>query len=297
MKNNNVEKDEKITFQSILVPISSEFYLPALFQISAFLAKTFNGKVTSVYISEKRILDEVERLSDAHLSILEKEEAQYDILHEYFIQAEQIVFEDARRFFKKRNIPFVTKFIEGEFSEAIKKEVKQNYYDLIVMGYEKKCFIDYRLIDEADIPIWVEYGNDNDSILVICSNLAPNKKTPLISIQLSQLLGRKIHMKYIVDTEDPVLVDKNGVRSNEKSVEELLQYAQKFASKMKEKNITVDIITGVFEKETIKAIKEIKPRLVIIGREQKMKGIFGLPVKNIKRKIAEHSKYSLLFMN
>jgi len=109
----DVEKDEKMVFQSILVPISSEFYPPAVFQTSAFLAKTFHGKVTSMHISEKRILDEVDRLSDAHLSYLEREEAQHDIRHEYLSQAECIVFEDARAFFKKRDIPLETKCLEG----------------------------------------------------------------------------------------------------------------------------------------------------------------------------------------
>jgi len=180
---------------------------------------------------------------------------------------------------------------------VIKKEIEQNHYDLIVMGYEKKCFIDYRLIDEANIPLWIEYGIDNDSILAVCSNLSPNKKAPLISHQLSQLLGKKLRMIYIIDTEDPVIVDETGKRSDRKSREELIQNAQKFAAVMKEKSIHVEIVTGVFEKEIIKAIKETKPRLVIIGREQKKKGMFGLTVKNIKRKIAEHCKYSLLFMN
>lgn len=293
----NVKKEDQMVFQSILVPISSEFYPPSVFQISAFLAKTFHGKVTSVYISEKRTLDEVDRLSDTHLSYLEREEAQHDIRHEYLAQAECIVFEDARAFFKKRDIPLETKCLEGEFSEVIKKEIQQNRYDLIVMGYEKKCFIDYRLIDEANIPIWIEYGIDNDSILAICSNLAPNKKAPLVSHQLSSLLGKKLRMIYVIDTEDPVLVDEMGKRSERKSMKELLENAQKFTDSMKEKDIHVQIITGVLEKETIKAIKEIKPRLVIIGREQKKKGMLGLSVKNIKRKIAEHCKYSLLFMN
>ena len=63
------EHGNKTLFRSILVPISSEFYPPAVFQISAFLAKAFQGTVTSVYVTEKRIFDDFDRLSDAHLSL------------------------------------------------------------------------------------------------------------------------------------------------------------------------------------------------------------------------------------
>jgi hypothetical protein len=297
MKNKIIKKEEYTKFQSILLPISSEFYPPTVFQISAFLADTFHGNVTSVYITEKRTLDEMERLSDTHLSYSEIEEAQRDVRHEYLIQAECIVFEDARAYFKKRNIPLQTKCAEGDFSEVIKKEIRQNHYDLIVMGYEKKCYIDYTLIDESDIPIWIESGIDNDTILAVCSNLSPNKKVPLISQHLSMLFGKKLHMIYVVDLDDPVLVDPTGIRSEKKSVDELMEAAKKFQEKMKKNNISVQIISGSFEKETIKALREIKPKLVIIGREQKKKGMFGFSVRNIKRKLAEHCKYSLLFMN
>ena len=43
--------------------------------------------------------------------------------------------------------------------------------------------------------------------------------------------------------------------------------------------------------------EEINPNLIIIGREQKKKGILGLPIKHLKRKLAEKCKYSLLFVN
>ena len=54
---------------------------------------------------------------------------------------------------------------------------------------------------------------------------------------------------------------------------------------------------GSLEKETIKAAEKINANLVIVGREQKKKGLLGLPVKNLKKKLAEKCEYSILFLN
>jgi len=291
------EHGYKTVFRSILVPISSEFYPPAVFQISAFLAKAFQGTVTSVYVTEKRILDDFDRLSDAHLSLYEREETEHDIRSEHLAQAEQIVFEDAKGFFKKREIPLQTKCVEGEFSEVIKNEIETSKYDLIVMGYGKACFIDYRLLDEISIPVWIESGVDTDTILAVCSNLAPNQKIHIFGKQVSELLAKKLHMMYVVDLEDPVIVDSSGNRSGKKTKEELMQKGQEFVEFMRQKGVQVNLVTGVFEKEVQKAAKKINPRLILIGREKKRKGRLGLPMKNVKRRLAGHCDYSFLFIN
>jgi hypothetical protein len=56
-------------------------------------------------------------------------------------------------------------------------------------------------------------------------------------------------------------------------------------------------VKGSLEKETIKIAEEINACLVIVGREQKRKGALGLPVKNLKKKLAEKCEYSVLFIN
>ncbi|KYK22545.1 hypothetical protein AYK25_07180 [Thermoplasmatales archaeon SM1-50] len=289
--------ENKPLFRSILVPISSEFYPPAVFQISAFLAKAFHSTVTSIYITEKRILDDFDRLSDAHLSFYEREEAQHNIRSKHLAQAEQIVFRDAKGFFKKREIPLQTKYLEGEFSEVIKNEIETNHYDLIIMGYGRACLIDYRLIDEISLPIWIESGADTDTLLAVCSNLAPNQKIQIFGQQLSELFEKKLHMIYVVDLEDPVIVDSTGKRSGKKTKEELIQKGQEFIDLMRQKGIQVNLVTGVFQKEVQKAARKINPRLILIGREQKQKGRLGLPIKNVKKRLAEYCDYSFLFIN
>ena len=66
---------------------------------------------------------------------------------------------------------------------------------------------------------------------------------------------------------------------------------------MNKKGIDVELIQGSLEKETIKAAEKINPNLIIVGREQKKKGVLGLPVRNLKKKLAEKCKYSILFLN
>ena len=59
----------------------------------------------------------------------------------------------------------------------------------------------------------------------------------------------------------------------------------------------VKLVKGSLEKETVKAAENIGPKLVILGREQKKKSVLGLPVKSVKKKMAEKCRYSILFMN
>jgi nucleotide-binding universal stress UspA family protein len=284
-------------FKKILVPISSEFFPPAVFQISALLAQASHGTVTSIYIYEKKIFDEIERLSDTYLSHYDREETQREIRQEHLCQAEQIVFENAKAFFKKRDIPLQTTCKEGILDDIIKQEIAEKKYDLIVIGFEREYTFDYHLLSDVHIPIWIESGKGKKSILAVCSNLAPNKKVPLVSMQLASLLGWELHMTYIVDTEDTVEVDESGTRKEKKSLPELQQKAKHFMKNMKEKGIEVQLVTGTFEKETLRAASRIQPGLVVIGREQKQKGLLGFPVKDSKKKILEHCKCSLLFLN
>ena len=185
----------------------------------------------------------------------------------------------------------------GTLKTSLKHELEKNKYDLILMGYEKQCMIDYRFIDEITIPIWIDGGGYHKSILAICSNLAPNQKVPDISKKLSEAFKWNLFMLYIIDTQDSVTVDINGKRSTKKHKQDLLLSRQSFIQQMENKQITVKTVEGSFEQQTIKEANRIEAGLVIIGREQKQKGKFGLPVKNIKQKMAEKCKYSLLFIN
>jgi hypothetical protein len=143
----------------------------------------------------------------------------------------------------------------------------------------------------------MEGKNVGKSILAVCSNLSPNKKVPDMSIKLSETLGWNLHMLYVVDIEDSVQVDENCIRSEKKPERDLVFNGQNFVEEMKNRGVNIQLVKGSLQKETNKAADEINPNLVIVGREKKKKGLLGLPVKNVKRKIAEKCKYSILFVN
>jgi hypothetical protein len=104
-------------------------------------------------------------------------------------------------------------------------------------------------------------------------------------------------MIYVVDMKDKVQVDQKGQRSEDKTEEELVLVGQSFVGKMKGRGINTQLMKGSLEKETIAAAENLNAGLVIVGREQKERGLLGFPVKNIKRKMAEKCRYSILFIN
>jgi nucleotide-binding universal stress UspA family protein len=284
-------------FKNILIPISSEFYSKDVLERGAYLAEKFKSTLNLIYIIEEKTFNHTDKLVNSYRTAIEKEEYKKQIITTQVQVADQIVFEDAKKILKNKKIAFEEKIIEGEYTDKIKQELTKKQYDLILMGFEKECSLNYRLFEEVQVPVWIEGKGTSKKILAICSNLAPNQKVPNISIKLAQNLGWKLHILYVVDTEDRIQVDKNGTRSDTKTEQDLLEKGKKFLDKIKNQKITTELVKGSLEKQTIKKAKEINANLVIVGREQKKKGILGLPVKNIKRKLAEKCEYSILFIN
>ncbi len=284
-------------FKNILIPISSEYYTKEVLERSVFLAKKFKSTINLIYIIEEKTLNQTDKKSDSYRTPYEIAETKNEIRQKQKQTADQIVFEDAKFYLKNNKIPFAEKIIEGEFSNIVKREIEFKDYDLILMGYEKECALNYRLFDEIKIPLWVVNKNDGKSILAVCSNIAPNVKVPDLSLKLSQTLNLELNMIYVIDVNDTVQVDKNAIRSDKKTEKDLMINAEKFKKQMEKKDINITLLKGGFEKEVIKATEIYNPKIVIIGREQKKKGILGLPVKNLKRKLVEKCKYSILFLN
>lgn len=284
-------------FNNILIPVSSEYYSKEVLKRGVFLAQKFKSKITLIYIIEEKTLKQADKLSDAYRTHYEIAETKKEIIKKHQITADSIIFEDAKIFFKNKGIFLQEKIIEGEYSTVVKNEVNKQKYDSILMGFEKECLLNYRLLDNVDIPIWIESGGEGNTILAVCSNLAPNKKVPSISLELAKTFGWKLEMIYVVDTVDSVEVDEKGSRSDKKPEKLLIFKGQKFIEEMKKKGIKARLVKGSLERETAKAAEAINANLVIIGRQNKKKKILGLPMKSIKRRIAEKCDYSILFIN
>lgn len=284
-------------FKNILIPISSEFYTKEVLEQGVFLTEKFKSTITLIYIIEEKTLEQTDKRTDGFITHYDMTKTRKKIIQEQTRAADEIVFDDAKLLFKNKNITFEEKICRGEFSSVIKNELDKKDYDLILMGFAKGCMLNYRLLHDVDAPIWIETKNESKSILAVCSNLAPNQKVPDIGIKLSKALNWDLNMLYVVDMGDSVEVDKNGVRSEKKPERDLIFSGQNFVEKMKKKGVNVELVKGNLEKETIKAAKRINANLVIVGREQKKKGLLGLPVKHLKRKMVEKCDYSILFVN
>ncbi len=284
-------------FENILIPVSSEFYSKKILERSVFLAERFKSTINLVYIIEEKTLHQTDKISDSFRTHYNRLETSNDIIKKSRLRVDNIILNDAKFFLKNKEIPFKEKIVEGEFSNVVKRELDENNYDLVLMGFEKGCILNYRLLDEVNAPIWIESEGEGKSILAVCSNLAPNQKVPEFSVKLSKDLGWDLHMLYVIDMGDSVEVDETGQRSDRKSEKDLIFIGENFVEKMGEKGVNVRLVKGSLEKETVKAAEDIGANLVIVGREQKKKNIFGLPVKNVKKKMAEKCRYSILFVN
>jgi nucleotide-binding universal stress UspA family protein len=284
-------------FKKILVPVSSEFYSKDVLKRCVFLAEIYKSTVDLVYIIEEKTLNQTKKRSDAHRTYHDIIETERDIMSKQRQTADDIVFEDSESLFTKNKIPYDRRVIKGEFSVVISSEMKKQDYDLIIMGYGRGCMINYRLLDNVDIPVWIEAGGHRNSILAVCSNLAPNQKVPDISRRLAKEWEWDLYMLYVTDIEDTVKVDANGERSERKTKNDLLFDGQNFVNDMIKKGIDMRTRQGSLENETIKAARELEAGLVILGREQKRRGKFGFPVRKFKQKMADRCKYSLLFVN
>ena len=297
IKNNEKKGSGNGMFKKILIPISSEFYSKEILKRGCFLAEKFNSTTKIIYIIEEKTLNQAEKRLNSYRTDFDKEETKKEIVQQHIDVADTIIFEDAKRLFTKKNIPVTVEIIEGEYSTVIAGQLNTYDYDLILMGFEKGCLLQYRLLSDVHVPIWVESCAGNKSILAVCSNLAPNQKVPEMSVRLSKILGWRLQMIYVIDTEDKIAVDSLGKRSEKKSEKELLLQGHKFVYEMEQKGLTVSVVKGSLEKETARAAEDIGAGLVIVGREQKKKNIFGLPTKSVKKKMVEKCRYSILFVN
>jgi hypothetical protein len=283
-------------FENVLIPISSEFFKKEIFKTAEILVKNFHSKIKILFIIEEKTLDQANKLSDSYRTYYNIEETKKEVIGEHIKKANEIIFEEAELFFKRRGIPIEKDIAEGEFSNVIKGQINKDKYDLVLMGFEKECILNYKLFDDIDTPVWIESGNKNKSILAVCSNLAPNKKVPEISMKISEILGWDLKIIYVVDVEDSVQVDSSGKRSEKKPQNYLIANGQEFVAQIQKKNIKSELVKGSLEKQIIKSAEDFNAGIVILGREKKKRDVLGIPIRNIKRKITEKCNYSVLLV-
>lgn len=285
-------------FKNILIPISSEFFPHQILLRGARLAADFGSDVTIIYILEEKVFQQLEKVSESFRSPYEQTETKSDLAREHKSVADSIVFDEAHRIFSSAGQTFKSKTKLGEFSAVVQQNLQEQTYDLVLMGFKKECLLYYRLLNDATVPVWIESEqHGGHCVLAVCSNISPNQKVPQMSKQLAEALGWDLHVLYVVDVQDTVEVDSNGVRSPPKSEKHLLAVGEQFVENIQRQGISAELIRGCLEREVIRATNRIPVGLVVIGREQKEHKMFGISVRNTKKKLAEKCAYSLLFIN
>ncbi len=275
-------------FKRLLLPISSEFFPENAVRRIAELAGKFDSEVLIVYIIEQKTIEKMEHVAEIFLTDEQRKEIEKEIVEQSKMLAGEIIFKNVK--------PMINNFEEritfGEFSEEVKKISEEQKTTCVITGYEKGCLLRYRLFENMNIPVWVEMKKSKKHVLGVCTNLAPNKRVPSLTLELAECFGYVPHLLYVVDKEEKVEVDEEG-RKTERKLSELLEKAEEFLDKYKGKMHT-HFSEGILEEEIIKYSKEIDPDVIIIGREMKKRKIF---CREMKREIVDKLENSLLFLN
>ena len=115
-------------FKNILVPVSSEFYSKEVLDRSIFLAEKFKSTINLVYIIEEKTLNQTDKLTHDYRTHFERSETKKEIIRKHIHTADNIIFKDAKFFFKNRGIRLEEKIIEESSWKAVEglKPVSDN---------------------------------------------------------------------------------------------------------------------------------------------------------------------------
>lgn len=271
-------------FKRLLLAISSEFFSEGIIKRVKKIAKRFGSEIYFIYVIEEKTLRKFEEVAEPFLTDVQREEIEKNVIEENKAIAENIY----------EKLKSIDKFeiSIGEFSDEVLKAAAKYNATCIIIGFEKECFLRYRLFRMAAIPILVEIGEGGKNILGICTNLAPNLRVPKYTIEIAKKFDYTPYLFYVVDVEDKVEIDERGMK-REKSIEELEEKAKEFIKKY-EDMAKVKIKVGVLEEAIKESAEEVNADLVIVGREMKKRKIFS---KGIKMEILDKMRHSLLFLN
>lgn len=275
-------------FNRLLVPLSSEFPSQHVVRRAGMLAEAFGAQVTVIYIIEEKTLKKMEDVARTFLTEQQRAEMEHRVVDTNKTLAEDVIFKQVQPLIRD----FERDVVVGEFSEETVKAAHATGATCIVTGYERYCLLKYRLIDEMDIPLWVEQEAGGPHVLGICSNLAPNKRVPDVTLALARTFGYTPHLLYVVDTQEQVEVDEHA-RKTECTLPELTERAHALLGRYEGKAET-HFASGVLEDEIISHAHRIDPDVVIIGREMKRKRMFS---RDLKHDMVAKLPTSLLFLN
>ncbi len=273
-------------FRDVLLPVSSEFFPEKAVERAAEFSRIFGSNIHVLYIIEEKTMKKMEEVLQPFLTERQRKRIE-EGMERMMESVAEIVFDSVREMLPtlSRNVRY------GEFSDVIGEFVEKNNISCILTGFEKDCFIHYRLLESISMPIWVENGKGS-RIVGVCSNLAPNVKVPPFTIKLAEAMEKDARLLYIIDTSEKVIVNEEG-NKKEAGLEEMRGEGEKFMKKYGGQ-VKVEIVEGKLEEEMAKYARKNDADVTIVGREMKRRGVL---VKELRKEMVEKSHNSILFLN
>lgn len=142
-------------------------------------------------------------------------------------------------------------------------------------------------------------------ILLILSNVCPNKKSPGVAIELAKKFDAELYVTYIVDKKEHFDVDTPDQKVDKlesQTVKQLKEAGQSLLDEVEKKYEDTNIHQhftsrkGDFIPEILKKTDQIDPDLIIVGREQKEGKLLGVFKKGVKSELVKKSTLPILFV-
>jgi nucleotide-binding universal stress UspA family protein len=268
---------------SILVTVSSEYFSEEAIRRAAYLAARFEGELTLLYIIEEKALRMIDRASEYALTAEERGWTEERVAEEIRGRAEGMLFERAALLAAEEGVRIDRWEIEqGEYAAEILNFCKRQRVDLIVMSFERTTLLDYRVLDWATSPIWVEKGDSEiRRILALPSNLSANERLLQVALEFARKLDAEFYMEYIVDPPRAL--------SGRRALEELTREGQKFLARCQEEGLSCRLSQGRLERLATAYAREYRADLLIFGE------LLEGSRRSLKQRIMANSPCSVLF--
>jgi nucleotide-binding universal stress UspA family protein len=182
----------KSYFEKILVPVDGSHSCRRAEELAAFIAKKFQSKVTVIHIISHDFM---------HPELKANYQLPRSILHEvenWYLKAGTKILKTAEEIFKEEGIEVDTRLVKYEDPlEVIQKLVKEQRYDLIVMGNRAEKISFY-----AQCPVLiVKKKTKIEKLLVAIDGSKQADKALEYAVRLAQNYGAKITLLHVEEAK------------------------------------------------------------------------------------------------
>ncbi|MEA3559820.1 MAG: universal stress protein [Candidatus Thermoplasmatota archaeon] len=200
-------------FKKVLVPVPTEQFPQLAIERAARMKELFESEIYLSYIIEKNVFDE---FSGQVTNVLtEKEAIKFEkmMVKQHENMARKVVLKEAEKVLGSKIDDFSVH--KGSFSDTVLDDLEEKGADLILMEYDSFNLLKYRIMDRSPIPVWIEKKKGPvKKIGLFCTNLSPNKRSPIIARRLKRELKAKLSSFFICDPKGKECEDDRDMISS-----------------------------------------------------------------------------------